>query len=99
MPEPGPGAARLAAPPKEGLPPKLEEAIAAAASAFSITEKVSLLSYFVEGLIHQFMDFTPGVTDDAGAWLLPRLRAQPVDSCAGGELFRMGRLFEMSRCH
>lgn len=40
VPEAGPGAARLAAPPKEGLPPNAEEAIAALADAFSITERV-----------------------------------------------------------
>ena len=40
MPEAGPGAARLTAPPREGLPPDVGDTIAAAAAAFSITEKV-----------------------------------------------------------
>jgi hypothetical protein len=42
VPEPGPGAVRLAAPPREGLPPNVDDTIAAAASAFSITERVQL---------------------------------------------------------
>ena len=44
MPEPGPGAMRLCAPPQEGLPPDVSDTIAAAAAAFSITEKVHLRS-------------------------------------------------------
>jgi hypothetical protein len=44
VPEPGPGAERLCAPPQEGLPPDVGDTIAAAAAAFSITEKVHLRS-------------------------------------------------------
>lgn len=44
VPEPGPGAERLCAPPQEGLPPDVSDTIAAAAAAFSITEKVRLRS-------------------------------------------------------